>query len=129
METVQKNQKRSEVKVNGLERLLNNASYEGEAAALVGIEICLQNRQFAEKLAGILRDKFAFLEGHTPGNAAQQNGLDLECDLLPAVQWLRFLDGYKAAMISETGCDKESQRTESGEVESLRTNQIRREEI
>ena len=55
----------------------------------------------------MLKRKFDFLnQGETPGNAAQKHGLDLELDVLPALQWLRFMDGYKASIPSEA--DQES---------------------
>jgi hypothetical protein len=95
---------RSNVHSNGLERLINQSHLEALAAALVGIEISQRDKKFAERLAEKLETKFAFLhEGNTPGNAAQKHGLDLEMDLLPALQWLRFRDGFKAAQIERGG--------------------------
>lgn len=100
--------RRSELKLDGsgLASLIEGSHLEVLAGVLAGIEFA-QNKEFAGKIAGMLKSKFDFLnEGLTPGNAAQKHGLDLELDVLPALQWLRFLDGYKTSMLSEA--DEES---------------------
>jgi len=87
---------RSEEKVKGLEKLIDGAHYESWAAMLAGIEIYRHDKKLAEETAEKLRDRFVFLEGKTPGNAASQAGLDLEMDLMPALQWLYFIEELRA---------------------------------
>lgn len=95
MDAVQANQTKRSEEQGELDKFIDGSSYEGMAALLAGIEICLFDVSLAEKVAEKLRNKFAFLEGKTAGNAASEAGLDLELE--PALRWKHFMDGFIAS--------------------------------
>jgi len=83
---------------SNLADLLSRASYETCAAVFVGLELAKQNRNLIEHVQSVIKELMPeFFKGRRPEKTADGQSLDVECDVLPATEWLRFLDGFRAA--------------------------------
>ena len=86
-----------DMKMEDFVKLLDNSVRETEAAMLLGIEIYRRNNEAGNSLVEILKDRLSFLRADkTPGNIASEHHLDLECDVLPSIRFLDFMDGFLA---------------------------------
>jgi hypothetical protein len=89
---------RSEGKVTGLKGLVERSCYEALGAAIAAIELYRQDKDAGERLIKMVDEKLGFLDTKDrPDNAARKVNMevDLEADLEPAIEWLRFRDGLK----------------------------------
>lgn len=77
--------------ISRLDELLDQESYSSQAAILTCVRLCQEGADFADKLIARLAAGLKVIE-----EAPVRSGLDAECDVLPAREWLSFLEGYTA---------------------------------
>ena len=109
--------------IPGLDMMIVNAPYCTATAIYAGIELSRSSPELGARIQDFVHGLMPeFFENPQPQRTGIEGGenLDMECDVLPAVQWLRFLDGYKAAMLSETDLpyDEKSKKAESDATEA-----------
>jgi len=86
--------------VPGLDKMIADSLLEDAIALYVGIEIEKSNTKLGEKIQSFVRNLLPELfEQLKPQNIKASKSADMELDIMPAVNWLRFLDGFKAALI------------------------------
>ena len=84
--------------IPGLDKMITNAPYEIAAALFAGIEIALRDKELAKRIQAFVRGYMPeFFEQTWPDKNKAGERLDVECDVMPVVKWLRFIDGFKAA--------------------------------
>lgn len=92
-------QRSEEQKITGLRGLVERSCFEALGAAVAAIELDRIDRAAGERLIGMVNEKLGFLDSkERPDNAARKiyDSIDLETDLEPAIEWLRFRDGLTA---------------------------------
>lgn len=74
-----------------LDELIESASYEGTALAHGCLELYAADQSLGEKI----REKLdSIFEDILLSQGKSGSDLDLECDVLPAIKWGKFLQGY-----------------------------------
>ena len=89
--------------ISFLDQMLNRTAYETSAAVYACLELVKNNEKLGEKIKAFVKSLMPnFFEQIRPETTGTEGGenLDIECDVMPSLQWLRFLDGFKAAMLS-----------------------------
>lgn len=113
-ETPKEPQAENTTGIPSLDGMIDNAPYSTATAVYAGIELGRNNPELGKKIQafvqGLMPEFFENTHAQKTGSKGGEN-LDIECDVLPAIQWLRFIDGFKAAMPSETTNDRAKSET------------------
>jgi hypothetical protein len=99
-----------------LNALLNKATNETNAAVYVCLELTKGRPDLAERIQAFVQESMPeFFAELKPEHAGDGMSLDIEAEVLPTVQWLRFLDGFKAA-----GGSAETKRKDEGKSQAVK---------
>ena len=87
--------------INSLDRMIIDAPFGTATAIYASIEIGRSNPELGKRIQDFIRSSMPeFFDELMPQKSQDGEIYDGECDVMPAVQWLRFLDGFKAAKLS-----------------------------
>ena len=102
--------------IASLKALLNKATYETNAAVYVCLGLTKVRPELSERIQAVVKESMPeFFTELKPDRTGDSMSLDVEAEVLPTVQWLRFLDGFKAA-----GGLAETERKDEGEYQAER---------